>query len=158
MKNTDMKTLMETLGLLAVSERTIEGLYSECAKTGSDPEFWSMLAAQEDRHAENLEEMARLIAACLGVGFALSREFPIAAIRTFIKSVTAVTARVQAGLVRGNQLYHMAHGIEQALIEQRYGELVRTSDLAYSELMNEIATQTETHNRILKEKIAGLNG
>ena len=158
MKNSDMKTLMETLGLLAVSERTIEGLYAECAKTGSDPEFWSMLAAQEDRHAENLEEMARLIAACLGVGFEPGKELPAAAIRTFIKSVTDVTSRVKDGLARGNQLYYMAHGIEQALIGQKYADIVRTSDPAFNELMDEIATQTESHYRILEKKITGLKG
>lgn len=147
----EIKTAVVTFGLLAEAENVLARLYRECGKAG-DETFWSDLAVQEEKHAANLTEMARLIAVSKGVGFEMTRQFPAAAVRSFIGYLEDHRAQVCAGGKSPAELYRIGRTIERAILDQRYPDIVKSNDISFNELMECIIRETETHLKALEEK------
>lgn len=147
----EIKTAVVTFGLLAEAENVLARLYRECGKAG-DEAFWNGLAAQEEKHAANLTEMARLIAVSKGSGYEMTRQFPAAAVRSFIEYLEDHHAQVRAGGKSAAELYQIGRTIERAVLDQRYPDIVKSSDASFNELMEKTIRETEGHLKALEEK------
>ena len=147
----EIKTAVVTFGLLVEAENVLARLYRECGNSG-DEAFWNDLAAQEEKHAANLTEMARLIAVSKGAGFEITRRFPAAAVRSFISYLEDHYAQVHAGGKNPAELYQIGRTIERAVLDQRYPDIVKSSDTSFNELMERTIRETEAHLKALEEK------
>ncbi len=151
MQPEELKTAVVTFGLLAEAENVLARLYRECGKAG-DEAFWTGLAAQEEKHAANLTEMARLIAVAKGRDFEIARQFPAAAVRSFIAYLEDHLAQVRTGGKSPAELYRLGRTIEQAVLDQRYPDIVRSGDASFNELMERTIRETQAHLKALEEK------
>jgi hypothetical protein len=156
MRPEEIKTVIVTLGLLAESEGILAQLYREAGTATGDAAFWSTLARQEDKHSASLKEMARMITAANGAGFEVARRFPAGAVHSFMQYVVNNLAQVRNGSKRGIELYQLARSIEQAVLDQRYPDIVRTDDPAFNGLMEEIINETRQHLSSAEEKVKKL--
>jgi hypothetical protein len=153
----EVKTAVVTFGLLAEVESTLAELYRECAKK-SNAAFWNGVAAAEEKHAANLTEMARMIAESRGEGYAVRRQFPAAAVRAFNQYLQDSLGQVRSGSVEGAGLYKLGEAIEQAVLDQRYPDIVSTDNAAFNQLMNRTIKETEQHLKAFGEKSRKASG
>lgn len=145
---------LETLDLMARAEETVQRLYATCAVLWKeDEEFWRGLAAEERRHAKHIRSMIAGITANPG-RFQPGRPFSAPALRTFIDGIERDINSVQQAGVPQMKALRLALDIEQAVIEARFTEIVRTEDPGFRSLVDEIVNDTASHRRLLERKIA----
>ena len=144
---------LETLELMARAEEAIERLYETCAGLWQENgEFWQGLAGEEKCHAGIIRTMADMLAGNPG-HFQAGRPFSASVLKTFISGIEHQTESVKRSAVPELNAMRIALDIEQALIEARYAEVVKTEDRRFQELANDIVRETAVHRRMVEKKI-----
>ncbi len=147
---------LETLELMARAEETIERLYETCAVLWKENgDFWQDLAGEEKCHAEIIRTMAAMLAGNPG-HFQAGRPFSAGVLKTFISGIEHQIESVKRTAVPEVNAMRIALDIEQALIEARYAEVVKTDDRHFQDLANEIVRETAIHRRLVEKKITQL--
>jgi len=157
MPEKDVKEIVATLGLMTEAERCLSRFYLQCAeKLPADRAFWEKLSADENVHAGNIARMAGIVIEKLGAGFEANRAFNRISINTFLLGVDANSEALKKGALAGRRIYYVVRDIEQALLEARYGEVVKAADAGYTALLKEIMVEERQHIADLEGKIASL--
>jgi len=150
----ELRSLITVLELMAETELAIAELYNTCAHVcQEDAEFWSSIAQEEKKHADNIHRIKELILQkpeCFQKG----RAFNPVAIKTTISYIKNNIQRIKEGAIDKNKALFIARDIEQSLMEQKYGEIVKADDLEYRKLIEEILSQTSSHKNHFDKKIA----
>lgn len=145
---------LETLELMAKAEETVERLYGTCATVWRENgDFWQGLAGEEKCHAGILRTMASILADNPGL-FQPGRPFSPGALKTFISGIEYQIESLKRPAVQELNAMHVALDIEQAFIEARFAEVVKTDDRHFQDLANEIVRETAVHRRLVEKKIA----
>lgn len=149
-----LDSTLETLELMARAEETVERLYETCAGFWKDNSlFWLGLAGEEKCHAEILRTMAAMVAGSPG-NFQAGRPFSAGVLKTFISGIEHQIEGMKRLAVPELNAMRVALDIEQALIEARYAEVVKTDDRHFRELAGEIVRETAVHRRLVEKMIA----
>lgn len=151
-----LQNLTDVMKVMAETERLIAELYRACAEIWvEDRVFWLETVAAEEKHADNIETMAGLIAD-RPERFELGRPFNPMAIQTIKTGLESNLERLKKGEITREKMLHLARDIEASVIEKSYGEIVGTKDLEYKTLVKEIITETVSHRKIFEERIRAL--
>jgi hypothetical protein len=149
-----LQNLAEIMKLMEETELLIAALYETCADIWEkDRKFWIETAAEEKKHAKNIEKMARIIAS-RPEQFVLGRPFNMTALKTIRTGLEKEMVRVQNGRITREQMLYLARDVEASLIEKSYSEIVKTQNLEYLSLVKDIVTETARHKKNLDERIA----
>lgn len=152
-KSDELQSIVEILQLMVETELAIEEFYNTCARTWKeDAEFWSTIADEEKKHAENITRMKEILL-IKPVHFEKNRPFNPAAIKTIINYIKDNTQKVKQGALEKSRAFFIARDIEQSLIEQRYGDTLKTDDIEYISLIKEVVSQTLSHRNHFLKKI-----
>ncbi len=145
---------LETLEWMARAEETVQRLYATCAVLwNDDEEFWRNLSGEERRHAKHIRSMMAILTANPG-RFQPGRPFSAATLKTFISGIEKDIESVKQAGVPELKALRLALDIEQAVIEAKFLEIVRTEDNGYHCLASEIVQDTVAHRRLVESKIA----
>ncbi|MGV8058562.1 MAG: hypothetical protein AB2L12_11130 [Smithellaceae bacterium] len=151
-----LQNLMEVMKMMAVTEQLIADFYRTCAETWEeDRPFWMAIVSEEEKHASNIDKMARIIS-FKPERFEIGRPFNQTAIRTIMTGVEGHLKRLQEGMIPRDRLMVVARDIEASVIEKNYSEIVRTTDVEYLDLMNEITKETCDHKTSIEQRIQEL--
>lgn len=151
-----LEEILKILDVMAQFEVCLSELYEAFAQ--ADPElgdFWRGLAAAEFNHFENIRRMASLIENKCHT-FQGGRTFNLAVLNTAIKGVMETKGKIQKGGLTREKMLILARDYEQSLLESRYGEVVRSDDVEYQTLLNEILNQTKEHGQSIQKNIDAL--
>jgi rubrerythrin len=158
MAEKDVKEIVATLGLMTEAEKALSRFYLQCAeKLPDDRAFWEKLSAEEGSHADSIARMAGFVIETMGAGFEANRAFNRVSIHTFMKGVESNLEALKKGALAGRRIYYAVRDTEQALLETRYGDVVRTADPRYNALIKQVIQETQAHFTALQEKIASLD-
>ena len=147
-----LQNLTEVMRMMAATERFIAEFYRTCAELWpEDREFWLDVVAEEEKHARNIEEMAKIVSA-KPERFELGRAFNPAAIRTVMTGIEGQVDRLKKGLITRDRLMIVARDIEASVMEKSYREIVRTTDLEYLNLVKEIVEDTSRHKSAIEKR------
>ncbi|MCX7981940.1 MAG: hypothetical protein N2572_03405 [Syntrophales bacterium] len=149
----DLQKVKDILSVMAEYEEVIAALYSACAERWEeDKELWGEMGKEEILHAERirwisqaLEENPRL--------FDLGRPFNQVAISTAIAGVKKHIEAVRKGAYTRDRAVAIARDIEQSILESRYLEMLKTTNIEYLEVMNSIAQDTARHRHTIQKKL-----
>jgi len=147
---------LETLELMARAEEAIQRLYGTCADLWKENgDFWQGLSGEEKCHADIIRTMAAMLAGNPG-HFQAGRPFSAGVLNTFISGIEHQIESVKRSAVPELNAMHIALDIEQALIEARYAEVVKTDNRRFQELASDIVRETAVHRRLVEKKITQL--
>lgn len=148
----DLKWILEVLAAMAETEQIIAKFYEACSELSQETsEFWNGISKAEIQHSENIKKMIEIIST-KPERFEKGRPFNIFAIKTFNDGVKIYINRLQNGEIQKNKCFFIARDIEQSLLENRYGEIVKTDDIEFKTLIREIVSETEEHKAILEHQ------
>jgi len=151
--STGLQNLLSVMKMMAETEQLVANFYRSCGdQWEEDREFWLSIVAEEEKHAGNLDRMARIVAA-RPERFELGRPFNQAAIRTVTAGIESQLKHLKEDRVTRERLLYMARDMEASVMEKFYGEIVRTSDVEYLTLLKEITNETFDHKRGIEERI-----
>lgn len=145
----ELSGILEMLKQMALFETKIAEMYGVCASTWKeDGSFWLDIWRDELRHARHIEQMIDIIRK-KPERFQAGRPFNVHALATVVKDIAKKTEMIKAGEIAKDQFLFIAQSFEQGYIEDRYGEIVKTDDVEYQTLMQEVVSDTQHH----KDKI-----
>lgn len=148
----NLQNLSDLMKLMAATERLFADFYRLCAEIWEeDREFWLATAAEEEKHAKNIERLSQLVAARPD-RFTIRRSFNQTAIRTIMTGIEGYMKRLKAGQITRFQAMILARDLEASVMEKNYAEIVQTSDLEYLELMTEITQDTKRHKYSIEQR------
>jgi len=151
-----LQNLLETMGMMAATEKLVANFYQTCSEMcEADRAFWLAIAKEEEKHARNIERMSQIVA-LKPEHFEIGRPFNQTAIRTIMAGVEGHLKRLQEGIIPRERLMVVARDIEASVMEKNYGEIVRTTDLEYLNLVNEITQETTDHRNVIEQRIQAL--
>ncbi|HOK06522.1 MAG TPA: hypothetical protein PK836_00885 [Syntrophales bacterium] len=154
----DVEGLLGTMALMASVERLVAEFYRTCAETWKeDSPFWSALVKEEEKHAENIEQMIQIVRQ-KPERFEIGRPFNKMALQTIMKGLEGHLQDLKAGRLTRERVMILARDIESSLMEKSYGEIVKTNDLEYLELLKTIVKDTAMHKRTIEEKCLAMGG
>lgn len=149
----ELSGILEVLKQMALFETRIAELYSLCASTWKeDGPFWLSIWRDELRHARHIEQMIEIIFK-KPERFQAGRPFNVHALATIVKDIADKIEMVKNGEITKDQLLFMAQSFEQGYIEDKYGEIVKTDDVEYNTLMQEVINDTQQHKDRIIEQI-----
>ncbi len=152
----DVQSIVVLLKSMAEVELTVAKFYRECAQViNEDKDFWLDLVKEEKNHAKSLVKMYKIISK-KQERFEKGRNFNVAAIKTFISRIEDNILRLKKGELLKKNVFYMARDIEQALLEDKISEIVRTDDVEYQTLAKNIHMQTKYHKNKINKKIKEL--
>jgi len=157
MASGDLKGILNVLSFMAEAEEVLAELYHACGQVWDDGHaFWSDIEEEERKHVRNIETMKDIISR-KPERFEKGRPFNVMAAQTVIKGVRSNIEKVRAGTLQRKNALFMARDIEQSIMENRYGEIVKTDDVEYLGLMKEIVTDTAAHKGRIDSEIKSLH-
>ena len=151
MISSDPQNILKMIDQMAGLELKVAEFYRICADKG-EKGFWSNLEKDEIGHAESLRRMGALFSAKPEL-FEPNRSFQIAAIHTALGGIQQLIDKVHSKQLEGSKILFAARVVEQSLLEARYGELFKSKDMGYQELVRELESQTRAHKSRIEEKI-----
>lgn len=141
----DLKGILDVLGHMEQNEQTIAEFYHICSEAFARyREFWAGIEVQERKHALYIQKM-RAIIEKKPEHFEKGRPFNIMAAQTIIKGTQNNTVRLRSGQLQMINALAIARDNEQAIMESRYNEVVKTEDVEYLTLVREIVEDTAGH-------------
>jgi len=150
----ELKSIVTMVQLMAETEITIAEFYDTCARVWKeDADFWKAIAHEERKHADNLYRMKNIILQ-KPERFEKGRIFNPAAIKTTISYIQNNRQKIEQGAIEKNKALFIARDIEQSLMEQKYPDILKTDDIEYRSLIEEIHSQTVSHKNHFDNKIA----
>jgi len=151
-----LQNLKEIMHMMAETELLIAELYRTAAETWKeDREFWLETVAEEEKHAYNINKMLAIVT-LKPERFELGRPFNKVAITTIKNGLEGNLDRLKKGQIIREKMLNLARDIEASLIEKSYGEIVRTNDVEYQSLVEEIVSDTFNHKKAIEERITAL--
>ena len=151
-----LQNLTDVMKMMAETERLIAELYRACAQIWvEDRDFWLETVAAEERHADNIETMAGIMAA-RPERFELGRSFNPMAIKTIKTGLEGNLERLKKGDISREKMLNLARDIEASVIEKSYNEIVRTKDLEFQALVIEIVSETVSHRKQFEDRVRAL--
>lgn len=153
MNESGIAFVVDILKALAEAELSAAHFYKRCAISfTNDEEFWNYLATQEEKHARNLAGIYRLLKKKPD-RFSIGRRLNVAAIRTFNRGIEENTKRLESGALKQEYATILARDIENAIIENRFTEILLTDDIEYNTYVGEIVSDTQHHIEAIRRKI-----
>lgn len=148
-----LQNLLEIMKVMADTELLFAEFYRNCAETWEDDrEFWMGIVVEEEKHARNIEKMSQLVS-LKPERFEIGRPFNQMSIRTIMTGVNDNLKRLREGLISNERALLLARDMENSVIEKNYGEIVRTSDIEYLNLLKEIVQETVNHRKGIEQRI-----
>lgn len=148
----DLKGILEVLAAMSETELTISRFYAACSDLSqSASAFWDGISKAEIKHSENIKKIIDVIST-KPERFEKGRPFNIFAIKTFNDGVKNYISKLINGEIDVNKACFIARDIENSLLENRYGEIVKTDDIEFKTLIGEIISETEEHKTILERR------
>ncbi len=148
--------LVESLQALVRLELAVGKLYEACAEQWPDDNpFWLEVARQEMAHARAIERMLSLISLNPGT-FAPLKAIRVKAVDTIISGIETRTEQVRSGQLSKNNALHIAVDLENSVMENKFYEMVQTTDPAFLTICSEIMAQTKEHKSHFENRIAAL--
>ena len=152
----DLKGIMDVLGYMEQTETVVADYYHACGEVFTRHQgFWFGIAEQEEKHAVFIERM-KIIIEKKPEYFEKGRPFNIMAAQTLIKGVGNNAVKVRAGQLPLVNALAIARDNEQAFMEAKYNEVVKTDDTEYQTLVNEIVADTIAHKAHIDRMFAEL--
>jgi len=152
----DLKGILELLKFMIDNELVIGELYKTCGeKWKEDEAFWLNIYEEEKKHAQNISKIIEIISN-RPERFEKGRPFNIFAIKTVISGVQDKIQKIKKGEILKNNALFIARDLEQAMIEDKYSEIVKTDDLEFKSLVQEIVNDTVSHKTRMNQKISEL--
>ncbi|MFH0889341.1 MAG: hypothetical protein V1871_09060 [Planctomycetota bacterium] len=153
MNDHDVKNLQDILNLMANLESVIAELYKTCGSIWKNNEgFWNTLSSQETKHAANIQKMSELIAKKPDIFF-VARPFNQFATKSVINQVKGYIDKVYKGLTNETAMLTIARDLENSLLEAKYSEIVKTTDMEYNTMLSEVVNQTQEHRQLLNNRL-----
>ena len=141
----DLKGILGVLDHMEKNEWTIAEFYRVISEAfPQHREFWLGIATQEEKHALYIQKMKAIIEK-KPEHFEKGRPFNIMAIQTIIKGTQNNTIKARSGQLQMINALAIARDNEQAIMESRYNEVVKTEDVEYLTLVQEIVEDTSGH-------------
>lgn len=88
--------------------------------------------------------------------FETGRPFNQTGIQTFMNGIEGLLKRLKEGLITRDRVIFVARDIEASIMEKCYHELLRTTDLEYMTLVNEVTKETSDHKDRIEKRIQAL--
>lgn len=152
----DLKNIVAVLKSMAQLELTMAKFYQVCAQTMSEEkDFWLAIARQEENHARFIYRMYTIIIARPD-RFEKWRNFNENTIATFISGINKNIELIQTGNPPKSRIFYIARDFENAILENKISEIVKTDDVEYGALVKDIIAQTIAHKNAMQSKIAQL--
>jgi rubrerythrin len=150
------ENIFDVLKNMEALERIVAELYLSCSQTGSfDKEFWTDMGQAEINHARHINRMMELISK-KPESFELNSHFRSAAIRTATSGIQWHMDRLKKNGLPQEKMLYIARDLEQAVLENSYNNIVKTSNSEFQSLMNEVVSDTVAHHDQLERKIKSL--
>ena len=145
--------ILKVMNSTANLELKIAEFYRECgAYWATEKELWSSLERDEMVHAQMIRKMAEIFLR-RPEQFEGSRPFNFISVSMAWAGIQNHLQELKEGRLRGTTLLIIARDIEQALLEARPGEILKSRDAEYQNLFQIMFSQTQTHKRTLEKKI-----
>ena len=94
-----LKNLTDTMKMMAAAERLVGDFYRDCAEIWEeDGAFWLEIAAEEEKHATQLERMAQILT-LKPERFETGRPFNRTGIQTFMNGIEGLRQRLKEGMI-----------------------------------------------------------
>jgi len=143
----------DILAAMAQYEEEISALYALCAERWpQDRDLWLTMSKDELVHAERLRWLSHLLEENPGQ-FELGRPFNRIAINTAISGVKKRREEIKNGFCPQEQAMAIARDIEQSILESRYMEFLKTSNLEYVNTMRRLVEETGNHRKIIQQQL-----
>jgi hypothetical protein len=149
----DIKTVTANLQIMSAIELDLSVLYKAFALLfPSERKFWTRIAGDEIMHADNIK---RMIALLLGkkllykIGNPLNRK----ALLLLRNNVQLYISDAKEIPLNENEVFSIARGLEESIIETRYLEYIMTEDEEYNDFLKLILKETAEHKKLLETKI-----
>ena len=149
----DLKTMLDALKVMKEFEWSVAELYRTCNSLWpEDDPLWKNLEQEEIRHAESVEKMISILSERPD-SFEPNRVFKPAAIRTSIAGIQGDIQRLKKREIPKIKLLFIARDLEQSAIESKYFEIVKSRDVEFQSLVEQLRIDTTTHRDALNKKI-----
>lgn len=156
MNPADLTSTLESLKIISQLELAMAEFYRACAEAWeAEKAFWLSLEQQELHHIHNLAKMANILTQ-RQARFERNRSFNVAAVQTFISYVKTTTQGVQSGQLAkpdSSRVLTIARDMEQSILESKYAEIVKTSDVEYQTIVRKILSDTAAHKKGIEAQI-----
>lgn len=151
-----LQNLLDVMKMMAATEKLIADFYRACAEIWEeDREFWMPIVQDEEKHALNIDRMAQIIA-LKPERFEICRPFNQLAIKTIMTGIEGNLKNLKEGRIDRNRLIIVARDIEASVMEKYYGEIVRTNDVEYMNLVKEVTSETSNHKKKIEQRLQSL--
>ncbi len=141
------------LNTMQSSELALADLYRTCGKVWPDDEyFWILLERCEVKHAQNINRLMKIVLE-KPEAFEPGRPFKPAVIQTFISGIQQNIQKLKNKELNERKMLFISRDIEQSILESGYSEIVKSTDVEFLSLMNEMESDTLAHRESLSEKI-----
>ncbi|MCX7965151.1 MAG: hypothetical protein N2596_00800 [Syntrophorhabdaceae bacterium] len=149
----ELSGIIEVLKKMAMFEMTIAELYTICANTWEeDADFWLDIWRDEIRHAQYIKNIIEIITK-RPERFEKGRPFNVFSLETTIKDIREKIEKIKNKEIPREKIFFIASDYENAYLEDRYGEIVKSEDIEYRTLMQKIVNETGKHKEKILKKI-----
>jgi hypothetical protein len=156
MEQYQLKTTLETLTNMEDLELTLAELYKTCGRLWPEhKEFWMDMEKAEIKHADNIDQMRKIISERPDI-FELGSPFTSKAVQSFISGIRSLVQKLKQKEIGKIKALYLAREIEQSYLESKYVEIVKTEDKESKPLMREIYADTVFHREYLNNMIMEL--
>lgn len=146
----DIHRIMETMAEL---ELKISEFYRECGDVWKqEKDFWASMEKDEVSHAQSVRKMADILLA-RPERFEENRPFNPVSVAVALAGIQNNLQKLKDGQLQGLHLLSIAWDMEQSLLETKPGEILKSRDMEYQNLLQTIESQIHAHKRKLAEKI-----
>lgn len=153
MREDAFNDLQVVLNRMAEYELALAELYRTCSQTWPDNKyFWILLERAEVKHSEYLNKIIQMVMEKPEV-FELGHPFKPAAIQIAILGLQGNLQRLKNKEITEKNMLFISRDIEQSILEKHYGEIVRSNNIEFHSLINEIISDTLAHREFLNDKI-----
>jgi len=148
--------MLKVMEDMADLEMALASLYQTCSETfPEDTHFWTAIKHQEEGHADSLRKIAALVAAS-PQEFTVDRTFNATAVKTIKNGVVMHIDALKRGEIPRAKMMTIARDIEGSLIEAKYSQLVKTSNVQFMDVISRIDNETSAHKNLMIKKIASI--
>lgn len=152
----DPKEVHRIMGMMATLELKISEFYRECGDFWKqEKDFWADLEKDEISHAQLVRKMADIFLA-RPEQFEDNRPFNPVSVAVTLDGIQKNLQKLKEGKLQGLHLLSIACDMEQALLESKPGEILKSKDMEYQSLLRTIESQTQAHKGKLAQKIEEL--
>ncbi len=153
MMQQELTTLLGLLNVMEEFELKLAELYQACAETWmKDERFWRNMQRAEIKHAGIINRVKKIVSEKPD-GFALGRLFKVPAIQTMMSGIQWNIQRLRKREITEQNMLFIARDLERSILENSYGQMLKSDDPGFQALVNEIVSDTVDHHAYLVQKI-----